>query len=226
MQPRHDEERHGIVRQRLQRVDLLGDAHRPDLRRHARADAPREHQTGEQRPELEHLHEPNGQPDDRELHTRKELIPHLDRDDAADEGGDDDRERDRLHAHALHLPDRLRDERRGIAERAPHVAQEVPARPDRVEEREEGAGDAAEDFDAGALDDGERLRRLQPAVEGPIEITHVRTRARSTSPTTANIAFGSQAATSGVMMALPPIAFVSWIIRRKMIVVARLTPMP
>ena len=43
---------------------------------------------------------------------------------------------------------------------------------------------------------------------------------------TANMAFGSHAARSGLISAFPPTAFVSWIMRRKMIVVARLTPMP
>ena len=45
-------------------------------------------------------------------------------------------------------------------------------------------------------------------------------------PSTANIAFGSQAARSGGITPLPPMAFVSWIMRRKIIVVARLTPIP
>ena len=57
-QPRHDQERDRIVGERLERVDLLGDAHRSDFRGHSPADATGEHEPREQRSELEDDHQP------------------------------------------------------------------------------------------------------------------------------------------------------------------------
>jgi hypothetical protein len=71
---RHREVGHRVVGQRLERVDLLGDAHRPDLRRHARAHAPAQHERREERAQLEHDAAAHEQPEHRELHAGEELV--------------------------------------------------------------------------------------------------------------------------------------------------------
>ena len=111
----------------------------------------------------------------------------------------------RVDADPAHLADRLGDEGGRVAERARDVAQEVAARADLPEEVDEPPRHAAEELDPRPLHDGEGLgaaRLLQPGGE-----RHVRTRARSTSPVTANSTFGSHAATSGQMMLFPPRAW-------------------
>ena len=136
------------------------------------------------------------------------MVARLDRDDAADERRDDDRERDRIDPDAPHLANRLRYEGRRIAERPHHVAQEVAANADLPEETDEVLRDVAQEPNALSLDDGERLRA--PLVsERPVEFTHVRTRTSNTSPRTAKAAFGSHAATSGDTNPPFPTAFVS-----------------
>ncbi len=52
--PGHDEVRARRPAQALQRVDLLGDPHGPQLGGVARADPAGEHQPGEHRPQLQH----------------------------------------------------------------------------------------------------------------------------------------------------------------------------
>ena len=49
-----------------------------------------------------------GEPDDRQLHAGEELVARLQRDDAADERGDDHGERHRVDADRPHLANRLR----------------------------------------------------------------------------------------------------------------------
>ena len=76
---RHDEVCDRIVGQRLEGIDLLGDAHRPDFGRHLRADAAGEHEPGEERTQLENHHLPGDQADDRQLDAGEELIARLER---------------------------------------------------------------------------------------------------------------------------------------------------
>src|SRR5207302_2809223 len=56
-----DQVLHGVDRHRVQRVDLLGDAHDADLRRHGRARPPRHHQRRQHRPQF---------PNDAQGHSR------------------------------------------------------------------------------------------------------------------------------------------------------------
>ena len=57
-EPRYYQIRDRIVRQRLQRIDLLRHAHRSDFGRDARANTPCQHQPRKQRPELENYRLP------------------------------------------------------------------------------------------------------------------------------------------------------------------------
>ncbi len=133
-QARHHEVRDRIVGERLERIDLLGDAHRADLRGHARADAAREHECREQRPELEHDAAAHEETEHGKLDTREELIERLERGHRAEEPGHDHNERHRVDADVPHLPERLAAPRGGLGERAEDVADEVAALADAGED--------------------------------------------------------------------------------------------
>src|SRR5205085_11335693 len=106
----------------------------------------------------------------------------------------------------------------------PHV---VAARADLGEEILPGAVHPAEELDAEPLH-----RRIENGgvffrvVRIPVGVAHVRTRPSKTTPSAPKMTLGTQAARSGGMMPLLPIAFVSCTSMRKTTVIARLTPTP
>jgi len=61
---REDEKALGVVGERLERVDLLGDLHGPELGGHARAHAPRQREPGEHGAELQHHRFPDQRADE------------------------------------------------------------------------------------------------------------------------------------------------------------------
>ena len=137
---RHHEVGDRVVGERLEGVDLLGDAHRPDFGGHLCADPACEHESGEQRTQLEDHHLAGDQPDDRQLDAGEELIPRLERDDAADEGGHERREREGIDPNRTHLLDRLREIRLRLAERSQDLAGEVSATADTFEDAQDRRG--------------------------------------------------------------------------------------
>ena len=114
----------------------------------------------------------------------------------------------------------------GSPNAAGDVAQEIRARADVAEDVDPVARDAPEEPDRRALNDREGLRfpeRSPRRARSRVKSALARAARDRSTP---NIAPGIHAARSGGITPFPPIARVSWIMRRKIIVVARLTAMP
>src|SRR4030095_6898302 len=107
-------------------------------------------------------------------------------------------------------------------QRGQRADEEIGTRADAGEDRDPQGRHAPQEFDSRALHDGELRRRL--AIDVPRR--HVRTLARRTMPPRQNTVFGTQAARFGFRIASAPMARVTWMRMRNVMVMARLRPMP
>ena len=95
-----------------QGVDLLGDLHRPQLRRHRGADAAGDHEPGEHRPQFPGDGKGDDRPDETGRAEPLEPGVALQREDHAGEGGGDEHDGHRPDPDLFHLLDDVADLRR------------------------------------------------------------------------------------------------------------------
>ena len=93
----------GLTAKVRERVDLLRDAHRPELGRHARPGARRDHETGEHRRQLLCKRDAHGRADEALLIEDAQRRDRLLRGDRARKESDQHDDRQRADADELHL---------------------------------------------------------------------------------------------------------------------------
>ena len=143
---RHDEQPHRIGAHRLDRVDLLGHAHRAELRGDAGADAPRDHDPAQHRPEFAQHARRDEAADVERRAERRELHARLQREHHAGEEPREEDDRERLHADGVEL----REEARAAAPPARPRAERAPREAGDVLQHEEGRLDRATHCDGGS----------------------------------------------------------------------------
>ena len=150
----HDEVLHGLGRERLEGVDLLGDAHAADLGGHRAAHAPGDHQGREHRRQLARQREGHDAADEALRIEPREAGVGLEGQHHPGEERRQEDQRDRVDTDAHHLPDPLR-----------HVVGR-PRRPDDdpAEHREEAAELLEEAEDAAP----DRLEETDDHPRGPV----------------------------------------------------------
>src|SRR5690606_30834562 len=212
---------HGVIGQRLQCVYLLGHAHGAYFSRHSCANAAGEHETREKRTKFQHDALPRNEAYHGQLYAAEELVAGLECRNAAQKCGHDDHEGKGANTYRAHLADGLPSPGGRICKPSYEIACEVSSASGVAHYFQRTASHPAEQ----ALHDAPVARR-GGTPRGVRRCRQVRTPHMSTRPTTPNRSPGIHAAGSGIITPRAPRARVSWMRRRKRMVVPRLTPIP